>query len=153
MIAFTICSGVGPCSDSWTFPLTRVGVVAPIGSPESGPVDDLLRVLVSNPLDATIRVVVRGVPNRGAWTFDPPEVTLLLGPGERRTVGLGIRSRQVAPGTLVPPQVEVQFDYEDSKGRTVPLVIPRRVPLRRTVSTTLRRQPISVDGRASGDRT
>ncbi len=125
------------------------GVAAPINSPELGPVDDHVSVLVTNPLDRPMRVVVRGVPGRGSWRFGTAAAAVLLGPKGRQTVRLPISSPQVTAEDLVPPQVEIQYDYEDAKGRVVPLVLQRRIPLRRTVKAMLRRSPVSVDGRAT----
>jgi hypothetical protein len=48
----------------------------------------------------------------------------------------------------VPPEVEIQYTYEDSKGRSIPIVLRRRVPLTREVEAALGRPAISVDGRA-----
>ncbi len=69
-------------------------------------------------------------------------------PGGRREAYLGIRSPQVAPLDLVAPQVDVQYTYVDSRGRHVPLVLPRRIPLQRELHVALTSPQIVIDGSA-----
>ena len=125
----------------------QTGVTAAVRSPELGRVHEPVAVLVTNPLDRSLRVVVRGVSGRGKWSFQPVSKAAVVGPHGRQTVHMAIRSPQVSPREVVAPEVEVQYDYVDGRGRTAPLVLARRVPLRREVIVSLRRASISLDGR------
>ncbi|MHC5035363.1 MAG: hypothetical protein ACYTFZ_10035, partial [Planctomycetota bacterium] len=98
--------------------------------------------------DRPLVVTVRGIAGKGPWSFDPVSTSLLLQPGERHLVHLGIHAPRVSSGGPAAPEVEIQYTYEDSKGRTIPIVLRRRVPLRREVKAALGRPAISVDGRA-----
>jgi hypothetical protein len=129
-------------------PEEETGVAAPIRSPELGEVDGQVAVFATNPLDVPLRVIVSGVARGGPWTFVPPARSLLIAPGGREYVYLGIRSPKVSPEHLVVPEAEVQYTYMDRKGRSVPIALPRRIPLAREVTLTVGRPAISLDGRA-----
>ena len=126
----------------------ETGVVGAIRSPESGRVDGRLGVRVANPLDRPLAVVVRGVSRGGSWTFSPSSTALVVGPGASRFAYLGIHSEPVSPAELVVPEVEIQYTCVDGKGRTVPIVLSRRVPLQREVTVPLSRPVIALDGRS-----
>jgi len=127
----------------------ETGVEVPIRSPELGPTDGQAAVVVTNPLAMPLRAAVTGVARGGLWTFQPPTQSLLIGPGGREHVQVGIRSPQVEAERLVVPEVEVQYTYVDSKGRTVPITLPRRIPLFREVHVGLSEAPVSLDGEAN----
>ncbi len=126
----------------------QTGVEAPVSSPELGPVSGQVAVYVTNPTDRALDVTVRGNARGGSWSFRPESATIRVEPGWRRTVVLGIGSPQVGPLGLVAPQVEVQYTYIDSRGRPVPLVLPRRIPVRRELHAEVTSRRIDIDGSA-----
>jgi len=126
--------------------LDQTGVAAPVRSPELGAVSEQVGVYVTNPLDRAIDVTVRGAAHGGQWSFRPASVNLQVQPGARRYAYLGIHSPAVGPLALVPPQVEVQYTYVDSRGRRVPLVLPRRIPLHRELHLSLGSPDLVLDG-------
>lgn len=126
----------------------ETGVAAAIRSPELRAVDERLAVRVANPLDRPLRAVVRGVSRGGSWTFSPPATALIIEPGRHRYAYLGVRSGAVLPARLVVPEVEIQYTYVDAKGRSVPIVLSRRVPLVREVTAALGKPVIALDGRS-----
>jgi hypothetical protein len=126
----------------------ETGVQTPFPSPERGPIAGEVAVEVTNPLAVPLPVSVRGVGHRGEWVFSPPGTTLILAPGDRRTVFLGLSSPRVAAERLLVPMVEVQYTYTDSRGRTVPIALRRRVPLVRRCSLRLSAESVSPDGLA-----
>jgi len=127
------------------------GVAAPLRSPELGPVDQTLTVRVANPLQRSIDAVVRCVGRGGPWSFSPPARAVAVPPGGAAMVAFQVRSGAVEPERLVVPEVEVQYDYCDSRGRKVPIVIRRRVPLERAVKAPVCRPVIALDGLARED--
>ncbi len=126
----------------------QTGVEAAVRSPEMGPVSDQVTVFVTNPTTKALDVTVRGDARGGAWTFQPAATTLQVEPGGRGEAHLGIRSPQVAPLDLVAPQVDVQYTYVDSRGRHVPLVLPRRIPLHRELHVAMTSAQVVIDGSA-----
>jgi UDP-2,3-diacylglucosamine pyrophosphatase LpxH len=127
----------------------ETGVAVPIRSPENGSTDEQAAVTVTNPLDVPLKVVVTGVARGGVWTFSPEARTLAVQPGGREHVSLGVRSPQVPAERLVAPEVEVEYTYVDSRGRNVPIVLPRRIPLMREVEAPATQAAISLDGQAT----
>jgi 3',5'-cyclic AMP phosphodiesterase CpdA len=62
-----------------------------------------------------------------------PAETIALGPGESRTVEVKVRAdAQVRPPQPAP--FEIVAEFEDSKGRTVPVRLRQRVPIARTLT-------------------
>jgi hypothetical protein len=129
-------------------PEADTGVAASFPSPEAGPVSGQIAVGVTNPLDVALPVVVRGPGRQGDWKFAPDSVSMVVGPGARRTAFLGLSSLQTPAARVSVPFVEVQYTYTDSRGRTVPIVLPRRVPLARRCSLPLSNEAVSLDGLA-----
>jgi predicted phosphodiesterase len=127
----------------------ETGIVAAVPSPESGPVDAQVAVLVANPLDRPLNVTVKGIACGGPWRFTPPSQEMVLAAGERRTAQLGMSSPQTDSGRLVVPELEVLYVYVDSRQRIVPIALPRRIPLRRQAEAALSKPSISLDGRAA----
>jgi hypothetical protein len=128
----------------------ETGITGAVQSPEEGPVDERVQLHVTNPLETALPVTVRGNARGGPWRFDPLARRLIVGAGERRRVSLGIRSER-AGAPIVPPQVEVEYTYTDSKGRTVVVALPRRIPLRRSVAGETLRPSVDLDGHADED--
>jgi hypothetical protein len=124
----------------------EAGVISMVRSPEQGGTDEPVTVVVSNPLARPLPVTVRGVAH-GGWSFSPPARTLLLAAGARQEVYLGVRCAQVSSERLTVPEVEIQYSYVDSKDRDVPIVLTRRVPLRRAVTAAMARPAIVLDAR------
>ncbi len=131
--------------------IDQTGVAAPIRSPELGPVDEQLAVRVANPLDRPIRALVRGVAPDRSWRFSPEAVPLLVPPNGSKFARLGVRAEAAEPGRVAVPEVEVQYDYVDAKGRNVAIALPRRVPLIRAATAPLVKVAVSLDGRAGED--
>ncbi len=131
----------------------------PWGRPLSGE----MTVAFSNPLDVPIRVsgaLVREEPgfevmedrliaSRTQRDMFNPEVTdiatplrltegiedVAVGPGETVRVTVGVRCEgQREP--IRPPQMDFRATFMDSRGREVPVVIRRRIPLRSRVLVT-----------------
>jgi len=126
----------------------QTGVLAPVEAPQAGPVDARLRVRVTNPLDRPLEVAVRGVARGGDWTFGAETPTATVEPGGEVEMSLPIRSGQVDSARLVPPDVEVVYAYVDARGRSVPIVLRRRVPLRVQMTAPLAEPHIALDGHA-----
>lgn len=123
----------------------EAGIANSVRSPESGPVEDTVTAFAANPLDTAVEVTFRGVSRGGSWVFRPPSRSIRLGPGRRGRVHLGIRSPRVAPADLSAPEVEIEYAYTDSKGRRVPLPLPRRVPVRRKTTVARVEGPVRID--------
>lgn len=127
----------------------KVGVLAAIPSPEMGEVDESVRAIVHNPLDRPLTITVRGNPRGGPWTFEPPEgSSLRVEAGQSVETSITARCPRIRPAELVVPKVEIQYDYVNGRGETVPLVLRRRVPLARRMTIPMTRARIEVDGRA-----
>ncbi len=124
------------------------GAAAPVQSPEAGPVNEQVAVHVTNPLKVALPVTVRGVARGGHWRFRPASRCVTLGPGERRSIYLGVSAPLTEPTDVVAPEVEVQYTFTDSRGRIIPIVLPRRVPLKRAATAPIVKAAISIDGRA-----
>ncbi len=121
------------------------GITSSVRSPETGDVSDRFSAVVTNPLDVPLPVLVRGV-KAGGWSFDPPERSLLLDAGTRRDLRITARCARKNAGDVAVPEVEFVYRYTDSKGRQVPIVLRRRIPLKRTVSLEMGRPGIELDG-------
>jgi hypothetical protein len=126
----------------------ETGIANPVQSPELGPVDEQVGVFIANPLDVALPVKVRGLARGGGWTFRPAERSFVLEPGGRRRIFLGISAQPLDGARLVAPEVEVEYLYVDGKGRSVPIALARRIPLRRRVEAPAVRTPLAVDGQA-----
>jgi hypothetical protein len=125
----------------------QAGVLGSVKSPEGAPVDGNFTVVAENPLDVPLSVEVRALSGSGQWRFRPSSKELALGPHSRGTAEFSISSPAVPPGLVTVPEVEIQYTYLDSRGRSVPIILPRRVPLLRGVQMEVLPRTISVDGR------
>ena len=124
----------------------KVGVLAAIPSPEMGEVDESVRAIVHNPLDRPLTVTVRGNPRGGPWTFEPPEgSSLRVDAGQSVETSITARCPRIRPAELVVPEIEVQYDYANERGETVPLVLRRRLPLVRRGKLPVPREAGSDD--------
>ena len=140
--------------------------------PFRNPVDDTVEMVLRNPIDRAMRFDITPARPTDSWSvgnlpfiantpadirnpsttdFDTPfELTetisgIDVGPGEEYRVEL----RFVAPKVDAPPpppQLTVTATYEDDKGRRVPVILQRRIPIKRTVAEDepLVRWPISA---------
>ncbi len=113
-----------------------------------------LELKLKNPLDVPLTVNVRmaGVVSVGAsgdaleqeaassedrhdssWQLNMARRTFTLAPGETQSAPLTITwpmsPGQKAPGEVAWPQVDLVVTYQDSKGRSVPTILHRRVPV------------------------
>jgi hypothetical protein len=74
------------------------------------------------PLDATAAVEA-----------DPAAAEAEVAPGASRTLRIPVRLPEGTAATLPAPQLELYATFIDGKGRTVPVWLPTRLPIRRTV--------------------
>ncbi|MGD2174869.1 MAG: metallophosphoesterase, partial [Candidatus Brocadiaceae bacterium] len=126
----------------------QTGPANALRSPETGRVRDRAVIAVTNPLGVPLIARVRGRTSPRGWRFRPSSVGLSIGPGESERAELEVSSGPVDPQDLRAPEVEIQYDYVDSRGRTVPIVLDRRIPLHRKTHVSLCREAFSVDGNA-----
>jgi hypothetical protein len=92
-------------------------------------------------------VTLRGLARGAGWTFGNETPKATVAPGTTVEMSLPARCLEVDADRLIPPDVEVCYDYVDSRDRHVPIVLRRRVPLRRRVEVAAARWPIILDGR------
>ncbi len=126
----------------------QTGVDNALPSPEAGPVNATVSIRAANPLDRPLPLTVRGLGPGHRWRFRPSVVRLTVPPHQSRRVELTVAGAEASARELSVPEVEIVYHYVDSRGRTVPLVLPRRIPLRRELTTDLRQASISLDGAA-----
>lgn len=137
-----------------------VGFTDAITDPFQGPVDSSLMAIVSNPLDIPVQVEVGAInhaPGPTIWdsamwlsrtqqdqfnafitnvktplSFEAPP-PVMLKPGESREIMIGVRTaRTDAP--IPPAEIWFTYTFEDSRGRSVPVVVRRRTPIARAIS-------------------
>ena len=110
--------------------------------------DDRLRVRVHNPLDRPLSVSLRGLSRGAGWDFGAPPPSTTLEAGATVEMSLPVHAEAVRPWALVPPDVEVCYEYVDRQGRRVPIALRRRVPLHRRAMAAPARSAVVVDGLA-----
>ncbi|MFO8007739.1 MAG: metallophosphoesterase, partial [Candidatus Brocadiia bacterium] len=125
----------------------EVGVTDSASSPELGPVRETVSVLLTNPLDRPVPVTVRPARPGDPWRFRPDVRRTVLAAGARERVAMELHCPALEPSELTVPELEIEYEYVDSRGRSVPIVLRRRVPLRRQVQVTMGAPAVSVDGR------
>ena len=138
----------------------KSGRVATLGGrledPWNGPVRGVVPLEIRNPIDVPITVRVDPARAPRAWLveghafvartesdianpsttdlgtpFELNEVEAIeVAPGATATINLEFSaSRTSAPPP--PPEVRVRIEFEDTQGRLVPIILPRRVPIDR----------------------
>ncbi len=70
----------------------------------------------------------------GAATVAPGELAVTVPPKQESRAEISL-TLMPAPGAVLPPQLDVYATFEDSRGRTVPVYLPTRVPVARAVRT------------------
>ncbi len=125
----------------------QVGVTDSVASPELGPVRETVSVALTNPLDRPLPVTVRAAGAGGPWRFRPEAQRTVLAANSRRRVEIDVQCPALDPAELTVPELEIEYEYLDSRNRAVPVVLRRRVALRRQVRVELGAPAISVDGR------
>lgn len=142
-----------------------IGIEGKLDQPvakESGSKDQdahLLKMVLTNPLDVPLDVAVRLASMKNLitptqrdnanpqtdnydspWELYVPYQTKRLQPGEHVAYSMALYCP--AQGAEVPPpQVEFVLSYTDSKGRTVPTVLKRRIPLVPSLALPLLKAP------------
>jgi len=125
----------------------RAGVLGAVRSPEGRAIDGNFTVVVENPLEVPVSVEICPRKGSGPWRSRPSSTVLALGAHARGLAEFSISSPAVSPLSVTVPEVEIRYTYLDFQGRSVPIVLPRRVPLLRSAQAALSDKVISVDGR------
>lgn len=136
----------------------RFAIASPLDQPFGKPVEGTVRINLQNPIDRPITIrggllldqpgpsIVAGTALVGRTEVDifnpfvsridtpfrPTRETngeVTLQPNERGVYEIPIAA-PAQPTLIAPPQLHLLVTFEDTKGRTVPVVIRRRVPLR-----------------------
>jgi predicted phosphodiesterase len=146
-------------------------VAGTIPDPRSGPVDAKVSLRLRNPTDVPVVFVVEpsrrierwsvaGSPFTAATPLDtrneattdyetPFTITefpdqLSIEPGETKTISLRVRAA-ACDHSPQPPQLLITATFTDSKDRSVPVVLHRRLPIERSMNAAVpQRFPISA---------
>jgi len=73
------------------------------------------------------------MPLDAAAEVDPAAIDAELAPGESRTLRFPVRLPEPDAASRSAPQLEVYATFTDGKGRTVPVWLPTRLPVERSV--------------------
>lgn len=114
----------------------------PIKSPIAGEIE----IYAHNPMDTQLPLEIELNPYRGSWTMDPPFLTFILEPKSDVTAKVKISSSQEDPDNFLPPEIEFDYIYMDSRGDEVPVTVRNRVFLRDVYNVYKTGEFIRVDG-------
>ncbi len=129
-----------------TVSATKTGIRGWLWQPRNGTVEGEIEVSAYNPLDVNIPVQIRLSSHRGPWSMEPPILGFTLPPDSDVTAKVILSSPKLDSKDIIPPQLEFEYRYTDTHGRTVPMFIRRRVFLRDTHEIRKCGDPVSVDG-------
>lgn len=108
---------------------SETGPLNPLPVPGPGAIRDTpLMVRVTNPLDQEVSVTMRLAPGRGdAWTMSPSETRITLAPRASQELALRLSHPEIEGAPQVEAQLDFVYELTDSRGRSVPVTVPRRL--------------------------
>jgi hypothetical protein len=124
----------------------KTGASGWLWQPYLGPVKSEIEVYAYNPLDNDIQIEVKSDPKRPLWSMRPSKLKLNI-PAKsevRKKVVLlskGIKNWE----DIIPPEFEFEYDYVNSQGQYVPVVVRRRVLLRTKYIVPTSNEAINID--------
>ena len=115
-----------------SIPTAKTGVRGWLWQPVYDPVSSEIEIYAYNPLNVKIPVTLRLDPNRKLWSMDPPELKLEIEPMSDMSAKVRISAPKTERKDIIPPQLEFEYAYTNSRGMNVPVIVKRRILLRDT---------------------
>ena len=127
-------------------PDKKTGVRGWLWQPVAAPVKGRIEIYVYNPLGVKIPVEARLKHQNGKWSMAPHVLKFDVLPDSSATATATLSSPRAKSAEIVPPELEFEYNYTNARGKSVPVIIRRRVPLRETYTVHKASQPINIDG-------
>jgi len=111
------------------------------------PISGKIELNVSNPLDKDIHVQVQLSDKKSTWQMSPKILDINV-PAKSDTMKaeITLSSRKAKPEEIIPPELDFVYDYVNSKGQHVPVIVKNRVLLRDTANIRISNENIKLDG-------
>lgn len=133
----------------WTIgklPPEKTGTLGWLWQPIASPVKGEIKIYANNPLDIELPVKVRLNPAEKLWSIAPPSHSFTVAPNSNFEAKFILSSPQAEPADILPPELEFEYIYPDSRGDEVPVIVRNRVFLRGTYDVHKASEPIKIDG-------
>lgn len=126
--------------------LEQTNVSGWLWQPISNTAKGIFDISVYNPLDKAIGVQVQLDPGNPLWSVNASIVSLKIPAKSKAETKLTLSSPKASPDKIFPPEFNIVYDYVNSKGEHVPVIIKRRALLRDTHQIYLSNKTVKIDG-------
>lgn len=127
-------------------PNNKTGLTGWLWQPINEPSKGEIRISVSNPLSKPVSVKVRLNPTEKVWRMEPPSLEFQLVGNTSDQAQVTLSAPVTRREKISPPEIEFEYNYIDSYGRNVPVILRRRVPLRDQFTTLMAKEMVNLDG-------
>jgi hypothetical protein len=127
-------------------PPEKTGTSGWLWQPDFGPVKGEIEVYAYNPFDNDIQVEVKPDPKRPLWSMLPSVLKLNIPAKSEVRKKVILSSAKTNLVDIVPPELEFEYDYVNSRGQHVFVLIRSRVLLRDIRSVYTTNQTVNIDG-------
>ena len=126
--------------------LEQTNVSGWIWQPVSSISKGVFDISVYNPLDRKVGVQVELDPENSLWSMNPSVIKLEVPSKSKAEAKLTLSSPKASPDKIFPPNFNIVYDYLNTKGEHVPVIVKRRALLRDTRQIYFSNKPIQIDG-------
>jgi hypothetical protein len=124
----------------------KTGASGWLWQPVLKPVSGKVELHVNNPLDSNIHVQVRLSEKKSTWQMQPKILELDVPAKSNNKSEITLSSRKAKSEDIIPPELEFVYNYVNSKGQHVPVIVKNRVLLRDTANIQVSNENIKLDG-------
>ncbi|MGB9597661.1 MAG: metallophosphoesterase family protein, partial [Candidatus Poribacteria bacterium] len=100
---------------------------------------------IYNPLDKEASVQVQLNSNSSLWTMTPSVIKLEIPAKFKTETKLTLSAPRTNPNKIFPPEFDIIYNFVNSKGQNVPVIVKRRALLRDMRQVYLSSKPIKID--------
>ncbi len=125
--------------------LEQTNVSGWLWQPISNAVRGTFDLYIYNPLDKEVNVQVQLDSNSSLWTMTPSIIKLEIPARFKVKTKLTISAPRTSPSKIFPPEFNIVYNFVNSKGQNVPVIIKRRALLRDMRQVYLSSKAIKID--------
>lgn len=126
--------------------LEQTNVSGWLWQPIFNPVKGSFDLSIYNPLDKEVNVQVQLDSKSSLWTMTPSVIKLEVPAKFKVEAKLTLSAPRSSPSKIFPPEFNITYNFVNSKGQNVPVIIKRRALLRDTRQVYVSDKTIKIDG-------
>jgi predicted phosphodiesterase len=124
----------------------KTGISGWLWQPVSEAVEGDIEIYANNPTDREISVQVKLDDNMKLWSLEPSAINIKIPAKSNEKIKAILSSPKSDPADILPPQFRFEYDYINSRGDHVPVIVKRKISLRDKKEITPKDQSIKIDG-------